>query len=453
MASYHLDIPQIAMVSVQDDFNPSSSTHSHSFFDASRMRASTHVTSPTDDSAFLCSPTRILRLARNSLYPPGAPLSCTFDASSRYLLLSPTLFSHSSGSTPFATSTALGDSRPEDYDILSSSRLLTPSSPSHRQMGSIRTISSIGSTSTEPDIKDSSSCRLGPVCCAHPNATSTFSLTHARVDAGSDVGSRSPPQISFFGRALSHVWRSSPSPSYETTDAGSETLRSDKQGSRQACPVVWDFKQAADLNDHKVESCNDKHVNISSRPPSPQEALNDQGVRYNSHEILDDVRPSTTHLQSINVLPPLFQDGPTPASSYILKSPDKPRPTLSSWLKNMNELSGLIDRLQELASSSPAKHGSQLLSQVATLRATFKKQQDRCIVFLELSEECATRYLLDISAEIQHQSSFMDLLEKRLDVAKTLYGRACDLRRSHESGTVNTMKDDRATGKTASCHL
>ncbi|KAH9992235.1 hypothetical protein BJV74DRAFT_403048 [Russula compacta] len=261
MASYHLDIPQITVVSMQDDFNTSSLTHSHSSFDASRMRSSTHVTSPTDDHAFLCSLTPILKSARNSLYPPGAPLSCTFDASSPHPPLSPTLSSPCLGSSPFATSTALRDSHPEDYDILPSSGLLAPSSPSHRQMGSIGTVSSIGSTSTEPN-----------------------------------------------------------------------------------------------------------------------EALNDPGISYNSsHEVLDHVQLSTVYLQSVNVLPPLFHDGPTslPASSCILTSPDKLHPTLSSWLKNMHELSGLMDHLQELASSAPPKGGFQLLSQVAMLRATFKNQQDR----------------------------------------------------------------------------
>ena len=115
----------------------------------------------------------------------------------------------------------------------------------------------------------------------------------------------------------------------------------------------------------------------------------------------------------------------------------------------MNRLSDLIDRLQELASSAPEKYRSQLSRQVATLRATFKRQQERCVEFLELSEEYATRYLLDISAEIQQQSSFLDMLEKRLDMAKTLRGQVIDLRKSYESGTVNAMKDIQ-TGKPAS---
>ena len=128
-------------------------------------------------------------------------------------------------------------------------------------------------------------------------------------------------------------------------------------------------------------------------------------------------------------------------------------PTLSSWLKNMNKLSSLIDRLGGLASSAPEKHRSQLSRKVATLRATFKKQQERCIDFLQLSEEYADKYLLDISTEIRQQSSFLDMLEKRLDMAKTLRQQAVDLRRSYESGTVATMKDVRTTGKTPSCCL
>ena len=66
-------------------------------------------------------------------------------------------------------------------------------------------------------------------------------------------------------------------------------------------------------------------------------------------------------------------------------------PTLSSWLKNMSKLSGLIDRLDELASLAPVEHQSQLSRQVVTLRAAFKKQQERCIEFLQLSEEYANK--------------------------------------------------------------
>ena len=119
----------------------------------------------------------------------------------------------------------------------------------------------------------------------------------------------------------------------------------------------------------------------------------------------------------------------------------------------MNKLSGLIDRIEELASSAPEEYQTQLSRRVAKLRATFKKQQERCIEFLQLSEEYADKYLLSISSEIRQQSSFLDMLEKRLDMAKTLHRQAVDLRKSYESGTVANMKDVRATGKTSPCCL
>lgn len=135
---------------------------------------------------------------------------------------------------------------------------------------------------------------------------------------------------------------------------------------------------------------------------------------------------------------------PSATLSSVPTSPHTLHPTLSSWLKNINKLSALIDRLQQLASSAPEKYRTQLSRQVATLRATFKKQQERCIDFLRLSEEYADKYLLDISAEIRQQSS-LDMLEKRLDMAETLRQQAVELRRSYESGTVSTMSDVRTT--------
>jgi len=115
----------------------------------------------------------------------------------------------------------------------------------------------------------------------------------------------------------------------------------------------------------------------------------------------------------------------------------------------MNKLSDLVDRLQELASAAPMDHMPRLHRQVATLRATFKRRQQRCIEFLRLTEEYANRYLLDISAEIQQQRSFLDMLEKRLDMARTLYNQAVDLRRSYELGTASAMKNARAIGEAA----
>ncbi len=122
-------------------------------------------------------------------------------------------------------------------------------------------------------------------------------------------------------------------------------------------------------------------------------------------------------------------------------------PTLSSWLKNMDKLSHLIDRLQELASATQLDLRRQLDRQVSLLRTAFKRQQNRYLEFLRLTEEYANRYLLDISSEIELQSSFLDKLEKRLDMAKSLYFQADDLRKSYELGTMNVMKNVRETGE------
>ena len=144
---------------------------------------------------------------------------------------------------------------------------------------------------------------------------------------------------------------------------------------------------------------------------------------------------------------PTSQSPPLP----ILKPPDILHPTLSCWIKNMNKLSSLIDRLQELASSAPAERRTQLLRQVVELRVTSKKQQEHFMEFLQLSEEYANRYLLDISAEIQQQSSFLEKLEERLEAARKLRGEAVGLQLLYESETVATMRNLRATGKVVSC--
>ena len=124
-------------------------------------------------------------------------------------------------------------------------------------------------------------------------------------------------------------------------------------------------------------------------------------------------------------------------------------PTLSSWLKNITKLDGLINRLQDLASSASIDHRPQLLNKVAALRATFKKQQERCIKFLQLSEDYANKYLLDIDAEIRQQCTLLDNLEVRLEAAKKLHGDAVDLQMLYETRTVASMKDLRVSGKAA----
>ena len=119
----------------------------------------------------------------------------------------------------------------------------------------------------------------------------------------------------------------------------------------------------------------------------------------------------------------------------------------------MNKLDSLINHLKELASSTPAAHRYQLLNKVAALRVTFTGQQEHFREFLQLSEEYANRYLLDISAEILRQSSFLEKLEKRLEAAKKLQGEAADLQKWYESGTVAIMKDLRTTSKAVPSRL
>ena len=162
-------------------------------------------------------------------------------------------------------------------------------------------------------------------------------------------------------------------------------------------------------------------------------------------------QPTEADYQAINTLESSIMN--TEATGILpstVTPPEKLHPTLSCWIKNMNKLSSLIDRLQELASSAPAEYRSQLLRQVVALRTTSKKQQEHCIEFLTLSEEYANKYLLDISAEVQQQSSFLDKLEERLEAATKLHSEAVDLRMFYESGTVANMKNLRDTGKAAS---
>ena len=253
MASDDLDIPQIAVVGVPDDSDPSSSalTLPPPSLDGSRLPS----LSPADFHGFLSPPTPILRSARNSL--DFASPSHASDNSSLPPPPSPTLTSRSSGSIRWANSTALRDNNPEEHDG-SSSLYLAPPSHAHRRKGSVATVSSIASSSTERDVEDNSSFRLSPLPSAHSDVTSTLpSPTHTHVDANSDAGSRPSSVTSFFKRSVHRVRRPSPSPSGET-DTGSETTRHDGQKgdnsdvkrkeAQLARPAVLDLKQEADLD-------------------------------------------------------------------------------------------------------------------------------------------------------------------------------------------------------------
>ena len=122
-------------------------------------------------------------------------------------------------------------------------------------------------------------------------------------------------------------------------------------------------------------------------------------------------------------------------------------PTLLLWLKNLDKLSHLSGRLQEFASATSLNSRHQLYRQVALLRTAFRRQKKWYFEFLQLTEEYASRYLLDISVEIEQQRAFLDMLEKRLDMAKTLYRQAVDLRKSYESGTMDFVSSVCETGE------
>jgi hypothetical protein len=66
---------------------------------------------------------------------------------------------------------------------------------------------------------------------------------------------------------------------------------------------------------------------------------------------------------------------------------------------------------------------------------------------LQLSEEYASRYLLDISDEIQQQSFFLDELEESLEAAKKLHKEAVKLQTLYKSETVATWEDLRLAGR------
>ena len=170
-------------------------------------------------------PTPILRSARNSL-DFGSP-SHASDNSSSPPPSSPTLTARSSRSTRWTNSTALRNNSPEEHDG-SSSLYLAPPSHGHRRKGSVGTVSSIASSSTERDVEDNSSFRLTPLPSAHSDVTSTLpSPTHTHVDVISDAGSR-PSSVTSFFRSVHRVRRLSPSPSGET-DTGSDITRHDEQ--------------------------------------------------------------------------------------------------------------------------------------------------------------------------------------------------------------------------------
>ncbi|KAI0261155.1 hypothetical protein BC834DRAFT_491268 [Gloeopeniophorella convolvens] len=111
----------------------------------------------------------------------------------------------------------------------------------------------------------------------------------------------------------------------------------------------------------------------------------------------------------------------------------------------MTRLSGLIDLLENLASSAAPERRPGINKQVQVLRSSLKKQQERYIEFLQLSRDYANKFLLDISSTIIGQEEFLDTLEKRLDMAKELHTQAIRLRKSYENEIAGPVEDIRKT--------
>ena len=212
----------------------------------------------------------------------------------------------------------------------------------------------------------------------------------------------------------------------------------------QQTRVAQSKSAVATCQSSAMRSSTSSLISLSAKSAGSQSSHHPQGFdqsQYSPGDVVN-TQPSSTqgHVST------------SQSSPCILAPPEKLHPTLSCWIRNMKKLSSLIDRLQELASSAPTEHQSHLLRQVKALRATSKKQQEQLMDFLQLSEEYANEYLLDIDAYIQQQSSFLAKLEGRLEAAKTLRGEAAELQMLYESGTVATVKN-LTTGKETSCHL
>jgi hypothetical protein len=127
-----------------------------------------------------------------------------------------------------------------------------------------------------------------------------------------------------------------------------------------------------------------------------------------------------------------------------------PPTTWSSWAENMRKLSALIDDAEAIAASRAwySHVKSEMDLQVSELREKLEKQRERFTALLRVTKEYADIVLSDVSEEIQQQSSLIDSLERRLDMAKTLREEAVQLRKSYEAGTLDPIKKFRRTGVT-----
>jgi predicted RNase H-like nuclease (RuvC/YqgF family) len=111
----------------------------------------------------------------------------------------------------------------------------------------------------------------------------------------------------------------------------------------------------------------------------------------------------------------------------------------------MSKLSALIDESEYIPVSDWGTR-CEITRQVSALREDLQKQRERFTALLRLTKEYADRVLSDISEEIQQQSSLLDSLERRLDMAQTLRQEVVHLRNSYEVGTLDRIKKLRRTG-------
>ncbi|KAI0042179.1 hypothetical protein FA95DRAFT_1682712 [Auriscalpium vulgare] len=118
--------------------------------------------------------------------------------------------------------------------------------------------------------------------------------------------------------------------------------------------------------------------------------------------------------------------------------------TLSSWKKLMTRLATAINHVEELVCTASAEHQPSLRAQVGELRDIFTRHQNRYDEFVKLSKEYVEQYLHDLSDEIRSQSAWLDLLERRLELAKTLRSAAVDLGASFEKGVCKELRGVRA---------
>ena len=123
----------------------------------------------------------------------------------------------------------------------------------------------------------------------------------------------------------------------------------------------------------------------------------------------------------------------------------------------MIRLSSFINDLENTAATTYKEWAwgrSTILDEVSRLCQELKKQQDRFPAILQLAKKYADIILSDISEEIQQQSSLLDSLQRRLDMAKNLHEQVVHLHSSYEVGTLYRIKKLQCMGVWPSyCHM